>query len=803
MDVALMIEQGIELQTLGDFSGAESIYNKVLDQDANNPDAHHLLAIIRNQEGKGRVALNLVNHAISANRCAIYLNTRGMIFIDLKLYDEAQNDLRSSLKLDPEYAEAYNNLAIVQHRNGNLSKALASARKAVEIKSEFPQGWVTLGSVLFDQKNFDAAEEAYNKALDLNPSIQVAESNLAKIAYMRGESDNAIHMFQRLENTGFFSPGICYPHALLLIKSGRLNDASVLIRLCYEKNQEWSELASLIEQNPFFGVLHQICTYIGEVLGDRDTAYKIYLKTVENVPRMGHVIWNNIGKIFFDLHRIDEGIEFAKKALESPITTTEAKAMAYNNLGVFYMAKEDSPKAIENFRNALMVQPGQVLALGWLLKEKADICDWEGFPELREQVDAIRQTENKAAIAPFTPLAVYNDPQALKYWASLSAHEIFDATAKQSAEMVLPKERKPGKIRVGYFSFDFRNHPVAYLTARLFELHNKEDFEIFAYSYGPDDDSEIRRRIQQSADKFVDVKDLSVIQTAQRIAADEIDFLIDLTGNTKHHRCQSLALRPARKQAHWLGFIGTMGSGCYDYIIGDDIVTPLQDKDDFAEQIIQLESGFHIADDIRVVKPCLEKRLDLGLPEDGIVFGCFAQTFKIQPEMFNLWMRILDQVPGSVLWLANGPQGSHENLRKEMAIRGVVPERLIIAQRCDRDHYLSRFSLMDVHLDTFPYTSGTVASDALFSGCPLVTLMGRTMVSRMAGSILAHAGLADLVAGNPEDYVRIAVRLAQSPQERQGIRDALLLKRDNRKLLSAKKVAESLEHAIKGVLCYA
>lgn len=800
MDVVSMIEQGVELQKLGDFSGAESIYQRVLSRDAGNPDAHHLLAVIRNQEGKSKEALNLVNHAISVHRCAIYLNTRGMIFIELQHFDDAQNDLRAALKLAPEYAEAYNNLAIVQHRKRDLGKALTNAQKAVLYKSDFPQGWATLGSVLFDQNNFDAAEDAYEKALVLNPNTLVAESNLAKIAYMRGESDKAMLKFERVEKKGVFAPGICYPHALLLISKGALSDAAVLIRSCYEKNEDWSDLPGLVEQNPFFGVLHQVCTFIGEVQGDRNTAYKIYLKTVEHVPRMGHLIWNNIGKIFFDLHRVDEGIAFTQKALESPVTTPEAKAMAYNNLGVFYMAKEDSPKAIENFRNALMVQPGQVLALGWLLKEKAHICDWDGFAELREQVDAIRQTENTAAIAPFTPLAVYNDPQALKYWASLSAYEIFDTTAKQSAAIVLPEKRKPGKIRIGYYSFDFRNHPVAYLTARLFELHNKDEFEIFAYSYGPDDDSEIRWRIQQSADAFVDLKDMSVVETAYRIAADEIDFLIDLTGNTKHHRCQTLALRPARKQAHWLGFIGTMGSDYYDYIIADDIVAPLQDQDGFVEQLLHLESGFHIADDSRVVKPCAETRHELGLPEDGTVFGCFAQTFKIQPETFDLWMRILKQVPGSVLWLANGPKGSCENLRKEMAARGVAPERLVIAQRCDREKYLSRFSLIDLHLDTFPYTSGTVASDALFSGCPLVTLTGRTMVSRMAGSILAHAGLSQLVTQNPEDYVQIAVRLAQNPQERQQIRNALLQKRDNGNLLSAKKIVESLENATKHVL---
>ncbi len=800
MEVASLIDQGIELQKQGSLEAAERIYQQVKMQNPNNPDANHLLAIIRNQEGKKKEALNLVNIAINENRCAVFLNTRGMIFIDLQHLDEAQNDLRSSLKLDPFYPEAFNNLAIVQHRQGNLGKALINAQKAVELNNEFPQGWATLGSIFFDKKEFDAAEDAFKKALALNADILIAQVNLAKIAYVRGETDQAMSMFTELEEKFVLAPGICYPHAQLQIAGGALPEAAALIRLCYESNKDWSELPGLIEQNTFFGVLCQVCTYTGEVLGDRDTAFKIYQKTVEHVPRMGHVIWNNIGKIFFDLHRLDESIFYTKKALEAPVTTPEAKAMAFNNLGVFYMAKEDSPAAIENFKNALDAQPGQVLALGWLLKEKAHICDWDGFAELRDQVDSIRQTENKAAIAPFTPLAVYNDPQALKYWATLSAHEIFDATARQAAGIVLPELRKPGKFRIGYYSFDFRNHPVAYLTARLFELHDREEFEIFAYSYGPSDGSLIRQRIENSADLFVDLEKMSVVETARRIAEDEIDFLIDLTGNTKHHRCQALALRPARKQAHWLGFIGTMGSNYYDYIIADAVVAPMQNQGDFVEKILQLESGFHIADDSREVKRCQENRQQLGLPEKGVVFGCFAQTFKIQPEMFDLWMRILKQVPGSVLWLANGPQGSHENLRKEMRARGVEPERLVIAQRCDRDQYLSRFTLMDVHLDTFPYTSGTVASDALFSGCPLITLTGATMVSRMAGSILRHAGFPGLVAESSEEYVEKAVRLGINSEERLVIRNELLQKRNGGQLLATKKVVESLEKTMKNVL---
>lgn len=800
MSTEELINNAIEMQKSGNLFDAERIYLDILSREPTNADAAHLLAIIRNAEGKRSEALNLINISISKHRIALYLNTRGMIFLDMQRYTESQNDLRVAIKLNPSYPEAYNNLAIAQQRSGDLRKALLSAKKAVELNPDFPEGWATLGSIYQTQQQWVEAEAACQKALILRPDLIVPQINLAKMAYAQGQVESAIKRFQALEQNNVWLPGICYPHALLLIADGHLEQAALIIRKVYGQCVDWSELPQLVEQDAFFGVLFQVCTYIGEVLGDRDAAFKIYLKTVEHAPRMGHVIWNNVSKIFFDLNRVDEGIVYAQKALESVVTSPVSRAMAYSNLGVFYIAKDDSKNAIANLTKALEVLPGQVLALGWLLKEKAHICDWEGFPALREQVDAVRQTDNTASIAPFTPLAVYNDPIALKYWASLSAHDIFDATAKQSSAMVLPETRKPGKFRVAYYSFDFRDHPVAYLTARLFELHNKDEFEIYAYSYGPDDASEIRKRIEQSADQFVDVKDLSVLETAKRIAEDDIDFLIDLTGNTKGHRCQVLGLRPARKQAHWLGFIGTMGSTYYDYIIADEIVAPLDDQEAFSEKIMQLASGFHIADDTRVVKPCTETRAELGLPEEGVVFGCFAQTFKIQPEMFGLWMRILGQVPGSVLWLANGPQGSHENLRNEMAARGVAPERLVIAQRCDRDQYLSRFSLMDVHLDTFPYTSGTVASDALFSGCPLVTLTGKTMVSRMADSILTHAGLPELVAADSEDYVRIAVHLAQNPLERHGIRDALLLKRDNENLLSAKKIAESLEQAIKSVL---
>lgn len=800
MDLHKKIEDALAFHTKGNLVSAERVYLEVLSVDPGHPDANHLLANIRHSQGKHREALNLVNIAISRQRDPIYLNTRGMILTDLKRNDDAQNDLRAALKLKPDYPEALNNLAIIQQRKGLLGKALLSAKKAVEANPEFSIGWATLGSILFAKQEFEAAREASLKCLDINPSLLIAEVNLAKISYMLGRVEEAMGRFAALEAKGVLSPDICYPHGLLLIQSGKLGEAADLLKLSYARNEDWSNLSEAVEQQAFFSVLQQVCTYTGEVLGDRQTALNIYLKTVENTPSMGHAIWTNMGKICFDMHQVDQGIAYTEKAIAAILTSPDSKAMAYNNLGVFYMAKHDSAKAIENFKLALEVKPGQVLALGWLLKEKAHICDWAGFDELRQEVDALRRTDNRSSIAPFTPLAVYNDPMALKYWASMSAHEIFDATAAQAAPVKLLEKRKPGKIRLGYYSFDFRNHPVAYLTARLFELHDREEFEVYAYSYGPDDGSEVRQRIEQSADFFVDLKDLSVVETAHRIGQDDIDFLIDLTGNTLNNRCQSLALRPARKQAHWLGFIGTMGSDYYDYIIADDIVAPKSAQEGFVEKILHLSSGFHIADDSRQVDPAIETRQELGLPEDGVVFGCFAQTFKIQPEHFDRWMEILKAIPGSVLWMANGPHGSYENLCREMEFRGVAANRLVIAERCDRQRYLSRFQLMDIHLDTFPYTSGTVASDALFSGCPLLTLSGETMVSRMAGSILKHASLPELVATDPEEYVQKAIDLANDPITRKDIRATLLLKRDTGKLLPTKKVAQSLQDTIRNVV---
>jgi predicted O-linked N-acetylglucosamine transferase (SPINDLY family) len=239
-----------------------------------------------------------------------------------------------------------------------------------------------------------------------------------------------------------------------------------------------------------------------------------------------------------------------------------------------------------------------------------------------------------------------------------------------------------------------------------------------------------------------------------------------------------------------------MGSLHYDYIFADDFVVPPGAEADFSEKILRLPGGMHIMDDTRTVTGLTQTRAANGLPAEGVVFGCFCQSFKIQPDIFGRWMHILREVPGSVLWLASGPAGMEQNLREEAVRHGVAAERLVVAPRCGMDEYLGRFALMDLYLDTFPYTSGTVASDALFFGCPLLTLTGRTMVSRMAGSILNHADMPDLVCDSPQGYVDLAIRLGKDAGALAGLRQRVVQARTSAKLFNTPEAVRGLEQAV-------
>jgi protein O-GlcNAc transferase len=350
------------------------------------------------------------------------------------------------------------------------------------------------------------------------------------------------------------------------------------------------------------------------------------------------------------------------------------------------------------------------------------------------------------------------------------------------------------RIRLGYLSADFRDHPVAYASAGLIETHDRASFEVHAYAYGPDAGGAMRARIAAGCDRFNDVRDLSDAQAAQRIHDDGIDILIDLTGHTRHARTRILAFRPAPVQVHFLGYVASMGATFIDAIIVDEFVVPPDQQRFYTERLAPVAGCWWPATIDHAVGERTLSRQDCGLPAEGFVFCCFNSPHKITPEIFDIWMRLLAAVPGSVLWLSEPNRLVAANLRREAERRGVAPERVVFSglARVTGD-YLPRLRVADLFLDTLPYNACTTAYDALSQGLPLLTCAGATFAGRMAGTLLHRLGLPELITASLADYEHRALQLAREPAMLGGLRERLARERSTAALFDIRRGTRDLE----------
>jgi len=353
------------------------------------------------------------------------------------------------------------------------------------------------------------------------------------------------------------------------------------------------------------------------------------------------------------------------------------------------------------------------------------------------------------------------------------------------------------KIRVGYLSNDFRNHPVAHLISGVFRLHNRNEFEIYCYSYGQDDGSLYRQKIRQDCDCFVDLQHVGHAESAQRIYEDQIDILVDLMGFTKGGRLEICALRPAPIQVNYLGYPGTCGADFFDYIIIDKTIVPPEHAPYYTEKSVYMPHSYQANDNRQAFSDKPMSRKDFGISENRFVFCSFNQVHKIEPMMFNVWMSILRRIPESVLWLLPGSPLTEANLRREAANRGVDPARLIFSERLDKPDHLSRHTLADLALDTRIYNGHTTTSDALWAGVPVVALLGTHFASRVSASLLKAVGLSGLITQNLEEYEKLAVRLAKQPGELIKIRQQLAKNRLTEPLFDTPRFTKDLETAYK------
>ncbi len=446
-------------------------------------------------------------------------------------------------------------------------------------------------------------------------------------------------------------------------------------------------------------------------------------------------------------------------------------------------------EAIASLETALRLQPDFPQTLVETLFSYAWTCDWTGVGRM---LDRMRRVPGALeSIEPSILMAISDDPAHQARVARSQAAR----TAGGMVKLPPPPRYDHDRIRIAYVSRDFYAHATAFLMAELFELHDRSDFEVIAVSFGGDDGSAIRRRIAGACDRFVEMRDASDQAIASWLREQEVDVAVDLKGYTGFARPGIFALRPAPIQVNYLGHPGTLGAPFIDYLIADEVLIPKGSEAFYAEKIAYLPDSYQANDRRRVVADVTPSRGEVGLPAEGFVFCCFNNNWKITPPVFDAWVRILQGVDGSALWLLGDNRWASENLRGEALRRGVAPERLVFAGRIANDRHLARHRLADLFLDTLPCNAHTTASDALWSGVPIVTCAGRSFPARVAASLLHAVGLQELVTDSLAQYEALALRLARDRERLAALRQHLAQGRERLPLFDTPRFCGHLEEA--------
>jgi len=672
--------------------------------------------------------------------------------------------------------------AVQYHQSGELEKSEKIYKKILKINPNHSDSLWLLGLIAHQVGKSDKAINLINKAIQNNPKNPIYHNDLGIVFQCQGKLNDATSCFQKaLQLKSDFV--LAYNNLGNVFKEqGRLSEAIS----CYQKALQLKpDLAE-----PYFNIGNAF-----KEQGKVNEAISYFQKAVKLMPGFAGA-YNNMGNAFKEQGRLSEAISCYQKALQ----LKPDHANAYNNLGNVFKDLKKSDEAIACYKKALDINPNFAEAYSQLTNQLQQTCAWQELEGLSAKLDGLTKKSldsgTKPGESPFISLSRHTDP-ALNFaiarsWScdiarsmsNLKIHFTFD-------------ERKlfKRKIAVGYLSNDFCNHPVAHLMLSLFGLHNRDEFEIFCYSYGEDDGSYYRERIKRDCDKFIDIRDLNYIDAAKCIYKDQIDILVDLTGHTSNNRLSICALRPAPIQVSYLGFPGTTGADFFDYTITDRIVTPEDHAPYYSENFVYMPHCYQVNDHTQVISNRDWKEMDFGLPEDTFVFCSFNQPYKIERIIFNVWINILLQVPESVLWLSLENKTAETNLRHESEARDLKSERLIFSNRLPPDEHLKRLKLADMALDTRIYNGGATTSNALWAGVPVLTLQGNHFASRMSASILTSIGLTEMITYSLEEYETLAVRLAHHPDEFQTIRQKLAQNRLTAPLFDTPRFARNLETA--------
>jgi protein O-GlcNAc transferase len=689
---------------------AINCYDKAIKINPKDYEVWFFKGLLLGKQSKYEDAVMAFDKAIQI--CPTFWNaliSKADILNNLNQYDEALAHYDRAIQIKPDYAEAWSNKAVTLHALKRYDEALAHYDRAIQIKPDYAEAWSNKG-VTFKQLNqYDEALAHYDRAIQIKPDYAEAWSNKGVTFKQLNQYDEALAHYDRA------------------------------IQIKPDYAEAWSNKAV---------TLHALKRY--------DEALAHYDRAIQIKPDYAEA-WSNKGVTFKQLNQYDEALAHYDRAIQIKPDYAEAwsnKALLLKELGNY----ED---VIFHYEKALTLNPDMDWVSGDLLHTKMKISSWLGLTEDSKNILKKVMANNKV-ISPFSLAAINDDGALLKKAAQIFSQDKYPI---HSSLCPIPKRTKKEKIRIAYFSPDFRNHAVSLLTVGLFENHDRSRFEVFGFSLKPAPDGDlVNLRLRQGFDKFLDVDQMSDKEIACLAQEYEVDIAIDLAGHTQNSRTGIFSYRAAPIQISYIGYLGTMGSEYYDYLFADITIIPNELQKFYSEKIVYLPS-YQANDRKRTISERQFTRKELGLPEAGFVFCCFNNTYKIVPSTFDGWMRILNAVEGSVLFLYADNEWAKVNLIKEAGLRGIDSGRLIFGGRFSVEEYLARYRVCDLFLDTFPYNAGTTASDALWVELPVLTLMGQSFASRVAASILNAIGLSELITDTQEEYENLAIELATNPEK--------------------------------------
>lgn len=692
---------------------------------------------------------------------------------------------------------------------GDLERALIEYERALTLDPECAPALFNRGTLLLRSDHAAQALECFDRLAAIEPAVGAVHLMRGNALSALGRQEPALECFEEAIR--------CEP-AEPLAHCNRGNTLLVLGRTA-EALASLDRALAIAPANPLArynrgNALLALARH-AEALADFDAA-------LQSDSRFA-LAWYNRGSALMELRRYAEAVA----SFERAIALAPDFPKAHNNRGAALLCLKRQAEAIGAFEQALRLQPGyegalenlgtalhdlarfdeaarcfaalataspdRPYVLGNLLDARARCCDWGGdYAALRDRVtDAVRRS--RRAQVPFALLATCDSAAAQLECARTYAADKFPAAAEP---LWRGRPYRHDRIRVAYVSADFRYHATAFLAAELFERHDRSSFEWTAISLGPDDGgSPIRRRLLRAFDHFVEAGSLRDREVAELIREREIDIAVDLQGYTADCRAGIFAHRPAPVQVNYLAYPGTLGAPYMDYLIADRRVVPREHFAHYSEKVVHLPHCYQPNGSGREVAPAAPSRAEVSLPERGFVFCSFNGSYKITPETFDIWMRLLRALPGSVLWLLDDNEAATRNLRREAAARQVAPERLVFAPRVPLAVHLARYPLADLFLDTLPCNAHTTASDALWSGVPVLTCLGTTFAGRVAASVLEAAGLPELVSGNLDEYEALALALATDPARLGALRARLAAQRQSCSLFDVGRYRRALEAA--------